>query len=147
MDKLERDLLETLSRADPETILDNKELIQQLDTTKQTANEIQEQTAAAKITEIEINQLREIYRPVAAEGAMLYFLIISLNVVDHMYQYSLEAFYFFFYKAIERTTQNDETRIQKLIDNIRYIIYQWVSRGLFEKHKIIFLTLITFRLM
>lgn len=40
MDKLERDLLDTLSKADPDTILDNKELIQQLDTTKKTAIEI-----------------------------------------------------------------------------------------------------------
>jgi len=37
--------------------------------------------------------------------------------------------------------------VQKLIDNIRYTIYQWISRGLFEKHKLIFLTMITFRLM
>ena len=31
--------------------------------------------------------------------------------------------------------------------NIRYTIYQWIARGLFEKHKLIFLTLIAFRLM
>lgn len=30
---------------------------------------------------------------------------------------------------------------------IRETIYQWVSRGLFVRHKQIFLTLITFRLM
>jgi hypothetical protein len=32
-----------------------------------------------------LNQQREIYRPVANEGALLYFLIISLNYVNHMY--------------------------------------------------------------
>jgi len=64
-----------------------------------------------------------------------------------MYQYSLESFIKFFFKAIERTQEKDETRVQKLIDNIRYTIYQWISRGLFEKHKLIFLTMITFRLM
>lgn len=30
---------------------------------------------------------------------------------------------------------------------IRYVIFQWVSRGLFVAHKLIFLSLITFRLM
>lgn len=78
---------------------------------------------------------------------MLYFLCISLCIIDHMYQYSLESFIKFFFKAIERTQEKDETRVQKLIDNIRYTIYQWISRGLFEKHKLIFLTMITFRLM
>jgi len=39
----------------------------------------------ARRTEIEINTQREIYRGVATEGAMLYFLIITLNIVAHMY--------------------------------------------------------------
>jgi dynein heavy chain len=64
-----------------------------------------------------------------------------------MYQYSLESFIKFFFKAIERTVEKDETRTGFLILNIRYTIYQWVSRGLFEKHKLIFLSMITFRLM
>jgi len=78
---------------------------------------------------------------------MLYFLCISLCIIDHMYQYSLESFIKFFFKAIEKTPERDETRVLKLIENIRFTIYQWVSRGLFEKHKLIFLSMITFRLM
>ena len=78
---------------------------------------------------------------------MLYFLCISLCIIDHMYQYSLESFIKFFFKSIERTVERDETRVGKLIENIRFTIYQWVSRGLFEKHKLIFLSMITFRLM
>ena len=34
-----------------------------------------------------------------------------------------------------------------LVESIRMTIYQWVSRGLFEKDLLILLTLITFRLM
>ena len=64
-----------------------------------------------------------------------------------MYQYSLDSFITFFFKAINETTEKNEERIPNLILNIRYTIYQWISRGLFEKHKLIFLTLITFRLM
>jgi len=139
--------LKQLSEADPATILDNKELIDNLEKTKATAISIQEQSEVAKATEIDINAQREIYRPVAAEGAMLYFLCISLCIIDHMYQYSLESFIKFFFKAIEKTAERDETRVLKLIENIRFTIYQWVSRGLFEKHKLIFLSMITFRLM
>jgi len=78
-------------------------LIESLENTKKTATEIAEQQAIAKETEVTINTLREIYRRVAAEGAMLYFLLIVLNNVNHMYQYSLESFTVLFFKAIEKT--------------------------------------------
>lgn len=67
---------------------------------------------------------------------MLYFLLIQLMVVDHMYQYSLEAFTFFFFKAIEKTEQfeDEEPRVLALRQTIRMTIFQWVSRGLFVKH-------------
>ena len=93
--------------------------------------------------------MREVYRRVAAEGAMLYFLLISLCRVDPMYQYSLESFTTFFFKAIEKTEQfeEEEPRVLALREMIRMTIYQWVARGLFEKHKQIFLSQVTFRLM
>lgn len=139
--KLESDLLKNLSDADPATILQNTALIVGLEVTKKTSTEIQEQQAIAKITEVEINDLREVYRRVAAEGAMLYFLLIQLCVVDHMYQYSLQSFTTFFFKAIEKTSdyEEQEQRVIALRQNIRMTIYQWVSRGLFEKHKQIFM--------
>ena len=85
----------------------------------------------------------------AAEGAMLYFLLITLCVVDHMYQYSLESFVTFFFKAIEKTAlfDEEEPRVLALREMIRMTIYQWVSRGLFEKHKQIFMSLVVFRIM
>ena len=66
-----------------------------------------------------------------------------------MYQYSLESFTTFFFKAIEKTELNedDEIRVSSLREVIRMTIYQWVSRGLFEKHKQIFRSQLTFRLM
>jgi dynein heavy chain len=66
-----------------------------------------------------------------------------------MYQYSLESFVTFFFKAIEKTElfEEEEQRVLALREMIRMTIYQWVSRGLFEKHKQIFLTQLTFRLM
>lgn len=141
--------MQQLSDADPATILQNTALIESLEVTKKTSNEIKEQQAIAKDTEVTINKLREIYRLVAAEGAMLYFLLIQLCVVDHMYQYSLESFTTFFFKAIDKTEphEEEEQRVLLLRGVIRMVIYQWVSRGLFEKHKQIFRCQLTFRLM
>lgn len=66
-----------------------------------------------------------------------------------MYQYSLESFQTFFFKAIEKTEEVDDInhRVELLRLMIRIVIYQWVSRGLFERHKQIFLSQLIFRLM
>lgn len=90
--RLEAELLQNLSDADPATILENFALIEGLEVTKKTSTTIKEQQAISQVTEANINESREIYRRVAAEGSMLYFLLIKLCVVDHMYQYSLESF-------------------------------------------------------
>lgn len=134
---LESSLLNNLASADPDTILTNITLIESLETTKATSKEIERQQIEAKETEKSINQLREVYRRVAAEGATLYFLLIQLNIVDHMYQYSLESFQTFFFKAIENTDpqEDEEKRVIDLRFNIRMTIYRWVQRGLFVRHK------------
>jgi dynein heavy chain len=112
--RLEEELLQNLSDADPATILENFALIEGLEVTKKTSTTIQEQQVIAKETEKTIAKSREVYRRVAAEGAMLYFLLIKLCIVDHMYQYSLESFNMYFNKAIERTELNDDDNARVL---------------------------------
>jgi len=145
---LEEDLLSQLSAADPATILDNIPLIEGLEKTKATSKEINIQVEQAQKTEVEINTSRELYRPVAAEGSMLFFLIIQLCFIEHMYQYSLDSFVSFLYKAIDRTESCEDLseRTTKLITMIRMTIFRWVNRGLFEKHKLIFCAMLTFKL-
>ena len=108
--------------------------------TKKTSNEIEQAQIIAVQTEKEINESREMYRKVASEGAMLYFLLIKLCVIDHMYQYSLQAFQYFFFKAIEKTPdfEAEDDRVNAMQAMIRMQIYQWVCRGLFEQHKLVF---------
>ncbi len=102
LSNLEVQLLESLSKADPETILEDTVLINNLDQMKKTSTQIKIQKEEAKTTEEKINIERENYRVLASEGSMLFFLIIKLQFVDHMYQYSLESFISFFFKAIEQ---------------------------------------------
>merc|ERR1712224_130936 len=107
-------------------------------------------------TEIEINKSRELYRPIANEGAMLYFILTSLGVVDHMYQYSLGAFVSFFEKSMDKAIPLDESkeknaglneRVKNLNESLRLTVYTWVCRGLFEKDKLVLLCRIVFSLM
>ena len=81
--QLEDDLLERLANA-PEDILSDVPLIEGLEATKAAAIEINIAVTEGKKTEIDINLAREIYRPVASEGAMLYFLLTKLCAIDHM---------------------------------------------------------------
>ncbi|PFH34573.1 dynein heavy chain family protein [Besnoitia besnoiti] len=147
--QLEDALLVQLSNADPATILSNTELVEGLETTKQTATEIQEQAVAAKKTEAQINESRETYRDAAAEAAMLYFLLTQLWNINPMYQYSLDSFVTFLYKAIDKAEARASyaERCVALVQSIRKTIFTWVARGLFERHKLTFVALLTFRLL
>mmetsp|Transcript_17270 Transcript_17270/g.33650 ORF Transcript_17270/g.33650 Transcript_17270/m.33650 type:complete len:4514 (+) Transcript_17270:154-13695(+) len=145
---LENELLERLSNA-PEDILSDVELIEGLEKTKQAAMEIEIKVEQAKKQEISINIARNEFRAVAAESSWLYFLLIQLNIIDHMYQYSLDAFTGFFLKAMAKAVPSDVVaeRVVNLRESIRLIVFTWVSRGLFEKHKLIFTCQLCFKLM
>jgi dynein heavy chain len=146
--QLEDDLLERLANA-PDDILSDVALIEGLEATKQTAKEISQAVESGKKTQAEVEAAREAYRPQAAEGAMLYFILTKLNSINHMYQYSLDSFNSFFEKSIHRAEKKDtiEARVASLQESLRVTIFTWVSRGLFERHKLMFLAQITFNLM
>jgi dynein heavy chain len=146
--ELEDELLERLANA-PADILSDVPLIEGLEATKKTSMEINEAVKEGKETEVKINESREVYRSVAAEGSMLYFILTRMDTIDHMYQYSLDAFVKFFFKSIEvcEASETVEGRVVNLRESLRRTIYTWVSRGLFERHKLILLCQITFSLM
>ena len=74
--------------------------------------EISEKVGVAKATSLKINQARETYRPVAARGSLIYFLVDTLNVIDHMYQFSLAAFNFIYSKVTAPPTPRHATPCQ-----------------------------------
>ena len=118
--KLEDDLLERLANA-PEDILSDVPLIEGLEATKKTAQEIGKAVESGKITQKEVEQAREAYRPHASEGAMLYFLLTKLCVIDHMYQYFLDSFMYFFKKSARKAPAKDDLQewVISLRDSLR----------------------------
>lgn len=73
-------------------ILEDIALIENLEETKRTSTDIAAQVKAAKETEIRLSAAREVYRSVASNGALLYFLINNLNQLDRCYHYSMANF-------------------------------------------------------
>lgn len=87
---LEDDLLSRLSSAG-ENILQDTSLVENLETTKRTAAEIEKKVSEAKVTSVEIDQAREHYRPAAARASLLYFILNELNTINPIYQFSLKV--------------------------------------------------------
>ena len=146
--KLEDSLLARLSAAEG-NFLGDVELVENLENTKSTAMEIEEKVIEAKVTSIKIDEAREFYRIAAARASLIYFIMNDLCKINPMYQFSLKAFKVVFSKAIERAEPADEIkqRVLNLIDSITYNVFIYTTRGLFEKHKLIFTSQMTFLIL
>jgi dynein heavy chain len=146
--ELEDALLSRLSAAEG-NFLGDTALVENLETTKRTATEIEERVIEAKKTEIKINETRELYRPVAARSSLLYFLLNDLWQIHPMYQYSLNAYKVVFQNAINTSEVSEEIaqRVANLIDSITYSVFAYTSRGLFERDKLIFVAQMTFLIL
>ncbi len=83
-------------------------------------------------------------------GEMLYLVLLTkLCFIDHMYQYSLGSFIAFFKKSVSRAEPRNNLidRVKSLADSLQMSIFAWVARGLFKRHKLIFLSQLTFNLL
>ncbi|EDV29711.1 uncharacterized protein TRIADDRAFT_18356 [Trichoplax adhaerens] len=120
-------------------ILDDEDLINTLNESKVTSSVISTRLKEAEQTEAKISVAREKYRSVATRGSVLYFVVASLAEIDPMYQYSLKYFKQLFNKCIEKSEKADDLgqRLNTLVTNCTQTIYVNVSRGLFERHKVV----------
>ena len=73
-------------------LLDDTELIDVLAEIKAKAKEVTEKLLESKEKAHEIGEKREQYRPVAARGAVLYFCIVEISLVNWCYNSSLQQF-------------------------------------------------------
>ncbi|XP_059610821.1 dynein beta chain, ciliary-like [Phlebotomus argentipes] len=133
---LEDKLLERLS-GETGNILQNSSLVENVEDNKRLAEEIEIRSAEARETAKEITAARELYRDVAKRAAILYFVLKGMHWVNPIYQYSMELFRRVFVRAILDTQVEDTVRerVNALIENITYQVYEFVSRGMFKKDK------------
>lgn len=89
MKKLENKILKDLAESNSETILDNQDLIDTLESSKIKSKLIAESLIEAEEVEKTINETRNSYKEVSIRGSILYFVISDLALVDPMYQNSL----------------------------------------------------------
>jgi len=146
--ELEDNLLFMLANAEGD-ILGDEDLIISLEDSKALSQEIAAKVLIGKETEATIAKAREIYRPIAERGALMFFLINQLHVISHMYQFSLDTFNYMFVKALLKTKKADslDARCINLMATVSFTIFAYVTRGLFEKDRLIFSSQLGFRIL
>jgi len=101
MEQMEADLLEKLSSVQG-SLLEDEGLVKLLNTSKDTAVGLREKLEVAQKTEETLNVAREVFRPVATRGSVLYFLLTDFSLVNCMYQTSLSQFLEIFDRSLEK---------------------------------------------
>lgn len=154
---LDQQLLERLSNSTG-NLLDDTELIEVLANTKAKAKEVEQKLTEAAEREIEINEKREQFRPVATRGSIMYFNMTDMTLVANpitgqqsgwMYNCSLLQFLEQFDFSIRESEKCQPTskRVDKIIQFLTYQVYRYMNRGLFERDKMMFKLMVTLKIM
>lgn len=75
-----------------DNILDNEELVEILNNSKETSEVIAARLEETEKTEKMISVTRKKYSVISNRGSVLYFVVANLANIDPMYQYSLKYF-------------------------------------------------------
>ena len=146
--EIETKILKSLSESEG-NILDDVELIRTLDDSKVVSSMISQRLEESVRTKIEIDEVRETYKPVSIRASLIYFVVADLALVDPMYQFSLAYFKRLFGMCIDESDRSDvlEERLESIIVYSTEVIYVNVCRGLFEKDKLTFSFLVCSAIM
>ncbi|OAF65946.1 hypothetical protein A3Q56_06301 [Intoshia linei] len=147
LSNIEDKILQKLSQSEGNPV-DDVDLIQTLASSKVKSAEIKFKVAASEKTELDIDQTRSLYIPVAVNTQILYFCVADLANIDPMYQYSLEWFIQIFINSIGFSKKSDDIyqRIKNINEYVTFSVYSNVCRSLFEIHKHLFSFMICTRI-
>lgn len=123
-------------------ILENEELLNSLENTKQKSQKIVESLEESKKLQISLESEREVYRPLATTGTTIYLLLKDLRVLNHMYSFSLQEFSKIFTQNLQRGAGLLDSSTEELLTSLKQSLFKSVFTrlgfGLFKKDKLAF---------
>jgi len=99
-------------------------------------------------TALDIDKLRDGYRPAARRGAILFFILAEMSSINTMYQYSLSSYLEVFEFSLRKSLPDAmlQKRLRNIMDTLTHNMYNYGCTGIFEKHKLLFSFQITIKL-
>ena len=82
-------------------------------------------------TAIDIEKLRDGYRPAAKRGAILFFVLAEMSLVNTMYQYSLASYLEVFQLSLKKSMPDSilQKRLRNIMDTLTHNIYNYGCTG------------------
>ncbi|MCO5581018.1 hypothetical protein L7F22_034894 [Adiantum nelumboides] len=144
---LEDQILLVLSSSEG-NILEDETAVKIISEAKTVGNDLTVKQTLAEETEKNIDEARKAYAACGDSAAVLFFCISDLANVDPMYQYSLPWFSSLFVTSITSSEKSTDLK-QRLAIIHKYfllVLYKNICRSLFEKDKLLFSCLLTYRI-
>ncbi len=136
---LENRLLEELGSSEG-NILDNEKLLEVIEDTKTEADDITHKLKKSENTRNEIRLMRDVYKPVAKRGSIMYFAESCLSSVMSMYETSLDSFLLIYKGALSKSQEDPvlKRHLSTMVETVTSDVYDYTCTGIFERHKLVF---------
>eukprot|EP00966_Prymnesium_polylepis_P206274 4779736-Prymnesium_polylepis.1 len=127
--RTEDDVLYRLANSEG-NLLDDGELVEVLQQGVKVTIQQDAILADAENTERALRNVQEEYRPSARHGALLYFLVVDMAAIEHMYLVSLQQFH-----ALHDLAVKSSETTQAILGSMTMCVTRYMQRQLFERHK------------
>jgi hypothetical protein len=123
LSNLNKELLTNLAQSRG-NILENRDLLTSLDSTKAAALDIAAALKASKELQAELDQQRNCYLAVALQAACVYFVLVDLQALNHMYRFSLAMYLQLFRTALSTSARSLDISVRIAAINGVCIVYR-----------------------
>eukprot|EP00796_Vickermania_ingenoplastis_P008408 gene8408-5889_t len=139
INQLESRLLQELADSSGD-LLENTQLINSLNEVKTQSISIQQALKESHKLQQELDSKRDVYRPFAHHGSLLFFVVKDLGNLNRMYQFGLNDFLSMFTKTLKSYQGSDDlqVKIPTLQNEFARMCFHHVSIGLMKKDRLAF---------